>query len=163
MIDLGASDYPVMDAVSACEQYTAQSKGCDVTTLAANEQHHHQPGQVKQATSALNSCSVMLQRRFFPPWHDSDYDMDCTQMVYHQVVRSIKTGHHHYQSVCRQLWLGRTVCVCLCVCLCVCVCACVRVFVFVVSWSRYLPHSDYTILVIYSASLVSLSLEEIPL
>lgn len=100
MVDIGAANYPVLDAVSACEQHTAQLKGCDVTTLAGNERHHQSsasPGG--QATSTLNSCSVILRRCFFPPWHDSDFDPACTQLVYHQVVRSIKTGAYRYQTV----------------------------------------------------------------
>ncbi|XP_065199418.1 unconventional myosin-VIIa-like isoform X2 [Sycon ciliatum] len=98
VINIGAGDYPVMDTVSACEQYTSQLKGCDVTTLAANDKHQQASRQQKQSTSALNACSLVLVRTFFPPWHDCTADRESTDLVYHQVIHGIKTGNHQYQS-----------------------------------------------------------------
>ncbi|XP_062513709.1 unconventional myosin-VIIa-like isoform X2 [Corticium candelabrum] len=75
--NLGCTHYHIMDAISPCEQFARLQEAGSIETQL---QRH--------------PWKLLLCKEIFVPWHDTATDPVATDLIYHQVIRGLKSGEY---------------------------------------------------------------------
>ena len=80
--NLGCTHYHIMDAISPCEQFARLQEAGSIETQL---QRH--------------PWKLLLCKEIFVPWHDTATDPVATDLIYHQVIRGLKSGEYPCENV----------------------------------------------------------------